>query len=104
MTVFPGTCTVASCPFNLGQRGLACDWLRGGRGRCHHPTFREAWQAAHELEQAQAGEAVTILAATATARSLAARVSAAQRPMDAATARQRALAFAGENVKSGGES
>jgi len=104
VTVFPGVCTVTSCPFNLGNGRVACDWLRGGRGRCHHHAYREAWTAGHELEQAQAGEAVTILTAMETARSLTSRATAAQRPMDAATARQRALAFAGENVKSGGES
>jgi len=103
MTVFMGACSVTSCPFNLGDGRVTCDWLRNGRGRCHHPQYREAWQAAYELEQAQ--EADPILTATATARtlvagcekmqdaparpsSLAARVAAASRPMDAARARR----------------
>jgi len=91
VTVFPGACSVTSCPFNLGQRGLACDWLRGGRGRCHHHAYREAWQAAYELDQAQEADLAPILAATATARSLTSRATAASKPMDAARARQMLL-------------
>ena len=53
MTVFSGMCSVTSCPFNLGNGRVACDWLRGGRGRCHHPAYREAWAPAHELAEAQ---------------------------------------------------
>jgi len=121
MTVFMGACSVTSCPFNLGDGRVTCDWLHNGRGRCHHPQFREAWQAAYELEQAQAGEqrhknistarsasqsemsqifepsqadrtsevvAEKMQDAPARPSSLAARVAAAQRPMDAARARQ----------------
>jgi len=111
MTVFAGVCSVTSCPFNLGNGRVACDWLRNGRGRCHHPQFREAWQAAYELEQAQAGEAVTILEPApvvemqrlparpfdemqelpARVGSLTGRAVAASTPMDAARARQMLL-------------
>ena len=107
MTVFAGVCSVTSCPFNLGQRGLACDWLRNGRGRCHHPLYREAWALGHELAEARAAEAARILAETTTARTLAAggakmqgpaarpsmtsRATAASNPMDAARARQMLL-------------
>ena len=55
MTIFTGvTCSVTSCPFNLGERGVTCGWLTGPSKQCHHHTYREAWEAAHELEQAQA--------------------------------------------------
>jgi hypothetical protein len=84
MTIFAGTCAVNSCPFNLGARGLTCGWLRNGRGRCHHPTYREAWALAHELEQAQAQE-------SAPARSLTGRAAAAHRPLTPKQARQLAL-------------
>ena len=62
MTGFSGACSVTSCRFNLGGGRVSCDWLRGGRGRCHHHAYREAWTAGHELEQAQEMEAGTILA------------------------------------------
>jgi len=108
MTVFAGVCSVTSCPFNLGARGLTCDWLRNGRGRCHHPTYREAWALAYELEQSQEAEAARILTETTTARTLAAggakmqdaparpssmtsRATSASKPMDAARARQMLL-------------
>jgi len=108
MTVFAGVCTVTSCPFNLGNGRVACDWLRNGCGRCHHPIFKEAWALAHELAEARAAEAAPILAATTTAQPLAAggakmqgpaarpssmtsRVTAASTPMDAARARQMLL-------------
>ena len=81
MTVFAGVfCSVTSCPFNLGQRGLACDWLRNGRGRCHHPLYREAWALAHELAEAQEP--------AARPSSITSRVTAASTPMDAVRARQ----------------
>jgi len=82
MTIFVGTCTVTSCPFNLGAKGLTCNWLRNGRGRCHHPAYREAWAAAHELEQA-----------AEPARTLTSRATAAQRPMSREQARQLALSL-----------
>jgi len=97
VTVFPGACTVTSCRYNLGERGLSCDWLRGGRGRCHHPAYREAWAAAYELQQAQAGEAVTILESAPVVRpsSVTSRATAASKPMDAARARQLILELEG---------
>jgi len=45
---------VTSCPFNLGERGVSCGWLTGPGRRCRHAVYREAWEASHELEQAQA--------------------------------------------------
>jgi len=80
MTVFAGVCGVTSCPFNLGNGHVACDWLRGGRGRCHHPIYREAWALAYELARAQEAEAAPILAETVTARTLAAGDAEMQRP------------------------
>lgn len=57
MTVFTGVaCSVTSCPFNLGERGVTCGWLTGPSKACHHAVYREAWEAAHELEQAQAAD------------------------------------------------
>jgi len=54
MTIFSGVrCSVTSCPFNKGPRGLTCGWLTGPSKKCHHPIFREAWTLGHELEQAQ---------------------------------------------------
>jgi len=53
MTTFSGVCSVTSCDFNLGNGRVSCDWLRNGRGRCHHPAYREAWAPAHELAKAQ---------------------------------------------------
>ena len=86
MTVFVGLrCAVTSCPFNLGPRGLACNWLRNGRGRCHHPAYREAWAAAHELEQAAEP--------ARPARTLTSRATAAHRPMSREQARQLALSL-----------
>jgi len=87
VTTFTGTCTVTSCPFNLGAKGLSCNWLRNGRGRCHHPAYREAWAAAHELAQAQAAEPAR------PARTLTSRATAAQRPMSRDQARQLALSL-----------
>ena len=84
MTIFMGTCTVISCPFNLGAKGLACNWLRNGHGRCHHPAYREAWAAAHELEQAEPARP---------ARTLTSRATAAHRPMTREQARQLALSL-----------
>jgi len=80
-------------PFNLGNGRVACDWLRNGRGRCHHPAYREAWALAYELEQAQAGEAAPILEPAPAVRpsSLTSRATAASKPMDAARARQMLL-------------
>jgi len=103
MTVFPGVCSVTSCPFNLGNGRVACDWLRNGRGRCHHPTYREAWALAHELEQAQeADPAPVILAAVADLQelparpsSLTGRVAAADAPMSPERARQLILELEG---------
>jgi hypothetical protein len=105
MTVFVGACSVTSCPFNLGDGRVTCGWLRNGRGRCHHPIYREAWALGHELEQAQAAEAAPILEpapvipalsvydhnAIGPARSLTGRALAASKPMDAARARQMLL-------------
>lgn len=55
MTVFTGVaCAVTSCPFNLGEKGVSCGWLAGPGHWCRHAVYREAWEAAHELEQAQA--------------------------------------------------
>ena len=113
MTVFEGVCSVTSCPFNLGARGLTCDWLRNGRGRCHHPTYREAWALAYELEQSQEAEAARILAETVTARTLVAggakmqvvparpssmtsRVTAANVPVSPERARQLVMSLEGE--------
>jgi len=83
MTVFAGVCTVTSCPFNLGNGRVACDWLRNGCGRCHHPIFKEAWALAHELAEAQEP--------AARPSSMTSRVTAASTPMDAARARQMLL-------------
>jgi len=80
MTVFAGVCSVTSCPFNLGNGRVACDWLRNGRGRCHHSIYREAWQAAHELAEAQEPPARPV--------SLASRVAAADMPVSRERARQ----------------
>jgi len=107
VTVFADArCSVTSCPFNLGQRGVTCGWLRNGRGRCHHPIYREAWALAHELEQARAAEAApapvvearTLVAGCgkmhdlpARPASLTSRATAASKPMDAARARQMLL-------------
>ena len=108
MTVFVGVCTVTSCPFNLGNGRITCDWLRNGRGRCHHPQFMGAWQAAYELAEAQEADPAPILAEMTTARTLAAggekmqepaarplslvgRAVAASKAMDAARARQMLL-------------
>jgi len=118
MTVFSGACSVTSCRFNLGGGRVSCDWLRNGGGRCHHPTYREAWQAGHELEQAQEADPILAVAAMATqtlsqrideacksreqaqespARpsSLAARVAAASKPMSSERARQLILDLEG---------
>ena len=55
MTIFTDVmCSISSCRFNLGERGVSCGWLTGPSKQCHHHTYREAWEAAHELEQAQA--------------------------------------------------
>ena len=108
MTSFPGKCSVVSCPFNLGNGRVACDWLRNGRGRCHHYAYREAWALAYELDQAQAGDLAPILAAMATAQplvagdaemqepparplSLTGRAAAADAPMSSERARQMLL-------------
>ena len=109
MTIFSGACSVTSCPFNLGAKGITCGWLRNGRGRCHHPLYREAWALGHELEQAQEGDPAPVILALAVetgtlvagcaemhdlpARpaSLTWRVTAASKPMDAARARQMLL-------------
>ena len=81
MTIFDARCSVASCPFNLGARGVTCGWLTGPGKRCHHAAYREAWQAAQELERAQRAEARP-------AESLTARAVAADRPMTSERARQ----------------
>jgi len=95
--VFVGVCTVTSCPFNLGGGRVSCDWLRNGRGRCHHHAYREAWTAGHELEQAQAGEAGTILESAPVVRplGLTGRVAAADAPMSPERARQMILELEG---------
>jgi len=90
MTVFAGVCTVTSCPFNLGNGRVACDWLRNGCGRCHHPIFKEAWALAHELAEAQEPAARPL--------SLTGRAAAASTPMDAARARQMILELEVTNV------
>jgi len=84
MTIFDARCSVASCPFNLGARGITCGWLTGPGKRCHHAAYREAWQAAQELEQAQQAEAPR-------PESLTTRALAANRPMTADRARQLVL-------------
>jgi len=57
MTVYAGVfCSVTSCDFNLGERGVSCGWLTGPGHRCRSAVYREAWEAAHELEQAQAAD------------------------------------------------
>jgi len=111
MTAFSGACSVTSCRFNLGGGRVSCDWLRGGRGRCHHHAYREAWTAGHELEQAQEAEMAPILAAAPAVEmhdlparpsskmqepltrplSMTSRATAASKPMDAARARQMLL-------------
>jgi len=88
MTIFNAKCSVTSCPFNLGARGVTCGWLTGPSKRCRHAVYREAWQAAQELERARQAEARP-------AGSITARVVAAGRPMTAERARQLAL---GEEV------
>jgi len=91
MTIFSSVrCSVTSCPFNLGARGLTCDWLRNGCGRCHHPIFKEAWALAHELAEAQEPAARPL--------SLTGRAAAASTPMDAARARQMILELEVTNV------
>jgi len=96
VTVFPGACSVTSCRFNLGGGRVSCDWLRNGRGRCHHPTYREAWSLGHDLEQAlQEVEAAPILTATETARSLTSRATAANAPMSPERARQLIMSLEG---------
>ena len=97
MTVFSGArCPVTSCPANLGERGTTCDYLWHG-WPCRHPLYREAWAAAHELERtlAQEAGAPRIPAPVTPARSILARVEAAQRPMSQERARQLAFQFEG---------
>ena len=83
MTTFSGVrCSVISCPFNLGAKGVTCGWLTGPSKRCHHPQYREAWALAHELAEAQEA---------APARSLTGRAAAADAPMSSERARQMLL-------------
>jgi len=107
MTIFSGErCPVTSCPANKGERGLTCDWLRNGRGRCHHPAYRELWQTLTEEAQALAAEAAPLGTVPAPviptlsgydhnpigpARSLASRATAANVPVSPERARQMLL-------------
>ena len=91
MTIFSSVrCSVTSCPFNLGPKGVTCGWLTGPSKKCHHPIFKEAWALAHELAEAQEPAARPL--------SLTGRAAAASTPMDAARARQMILELEVTNV------